>query len=261
VATALAKSIVVSLNIAQVRQHGWARCIVGGGSMYLSIPGFLLLNLTLVMGLFAWVLSPLFGLPRVRWADHVLLARGRVAELYWLDRLNCQFCAYANGLCTMLNTQLDHLAGASPSPGAWRWSLAALAALASAPSWLLFDSFTIRVLYDLVISRCLRMHRSSRAEIHASLAAQAYAGAHPAPARWVIRAWKGSALALASLLEQIESAWCPLRHVESHAGVVVPDHHRNFLPGITPEELRRARRELHAREGTLSPRGLARPER
>jgi len=261
VATTLTKSIVVSLNIAQVRQHGWARCIVGGGSMYLSIPSFLLLNLTLVMALFSWVLTPLFGLPRVRWADHVLLARGRVAELFWLDRLNCQFCAYANGLCTMLNTQLDHLASASPSRGAWRWSLAALAALASAPSWLLFDIFTIRVLYDLIISRCLRMHRSSRAEIHASIVARQYASQHNVAARAVIRAWKGSALALASLLEQIESAWCPLRHIESHPGVVVPAHHANFLPGSTPEELRLARRELHAREGTLSPRGLARPER
>ncbi len=256
-ATTLRKSIVVSLNIAQVRQHGWARCIVGGGSMYLSIPGFLLLNLTLVMGLLQWVLVPLFRVPGVRWADHVLLARGRVAELFWLDRLNCQFCAYANGLTTMLNTQLDQLAAASPRQGVLRWSVAAVATMVSAPSWLLFDVFTIRVLYDLVISRCLRMHRSSRADIRAELQSRGYAAAQPPLARAVLSAWKTSAMALAALLEQIESAWCPLRHLESHPGVVVPEHHAHFLPGADAEELRAARRLLHAQDGTVSRRGLA----
>ncbi len=248
---------MVSLNIAQVRQHGWARCIVGGGSMYLSIPAFALLNLTLVMGLLQWVLVPLFGLPGVRWADHVLLARGRVAELFWLDRLNCQFCAYANGLCTMLNTQLDQLAAASPRQGPVRWTVAAVAAVASAPSWVLFDLFTIHGLYDLVISRCLRMHRTPRSEHRAELEARGYADAHPPVARAVLSTWKISAMALSSVLEQIESAWCPLRHLESHPGVVVPEHHANFLPGADAEELRTARRLLHANAGTVSPRGLA----
>jgi len=86
-----ARSKLVSIRIAQIRLHGWARCLVGGASMYLSIPAFIVLDLTQIVVLFQWVLRPLFGLPRVRRADHVVLDRGRIEHLIWLDRFNCQF--------------------------------------------------------------------------------------------------------------------------------------------------------------------------
>jgi hypothetical protein len=254
-----ARSTLVSLNIAQVRLHGWPRCVVGGGTMYLSIPGFVLLNLTLVVALLQGLLAPLFGVPRVRWADHVFMDRGRIARLYWLDRLNCQFCAYANGLCTMLNTQLDHLAERRGGANAFQWTVAGAAAVITAPLWILFDLYTIRFLYDGIISRCLRMHRFSRADGRAVLEAGNYAGHLPPTARFVLRAWKNSALALESLLEQIESAWCPLRHFEAREGIVYPRHHKRFFGASTLEELKEARRFLHAHAGTVSERGLATP--
>lgn len=252
-----ARSSLVSISISQIRTHGWARCLVGGGTMYLSIPSFIVLNLTLVVALFGGFLLPLFGLPRVRWADHVFMDRGRIANLFWLDRLNCQFCGYANGLCTMLNTQLDHLAGMQPRQGGVRWLLAGLAAVLTAPLWLAFDLYTVRFLYDLVISRCLRMERFSRAEGAGVLVAGNYAGGLPAPARFVLRQWKNSGLALESLLEQIESSWCPLRHFETREGIVYPSHHKNFFGASHIEGLREARNFLLAHGGTVSPRGSA----
>ena len=249
------RSALVSISISQIRSHGWARCLVGGGTMYFSIPSFIVLNLTVVVALFGWLLLPLFRLPSVSWADHVFLDRGRIANLFWLDRLNCQFCGYANGLCTMLNVQLDRLAGASPNAGGLRWGLAGVAAVATAPLWAAFDLYTVRFLYDLVISRCLRMHRFSRAEGAALLAEANYAGQLPGPARFVLRQWKSSALALESLLEQIESAWCPLRHFETRAGVVYPRHHTNFFGADSIEGLRAARNALQAGGGTVSLRG------
>jgi hypothetical protein len=255
------RSVIVSLNVAQVRLHGWPRCIVGGGTMYLSIPGFVLLNLTIVVALLHGVLAPLFGVPRARWADHVFLDRGRITQLFWLDRLNCQFCAYANGLCTLLNTQLDDLAAVGRRAGAVQWAVAGVAAVVTAPLWVLFDLYTIRFLYDGIISRCLRMHRFSRADGNAVMEAGGYGASLPPLARWVLRAWKNSALALESLLEQIESAWCPLRHFETREGIVFPRHHKRFFGASTIEELREARRYLHANAGTVSERGLAVPLR
>ncbi len=252
-----ARSVIVSISIAQVRQHGWPRCLVGGGTMYLSLPAFIVLNLTLVVVLLQGVLAPLFGVPRVRWRDHVFLDRGRIAHLFWLDRLNCQFCGYANGLTTMLNTQLDHVAAAPAPLAGWRLALAGVAGVVSAPLWVAFDLYTVRFLFGLVISRCLRMHRFSLGEGAALLAAGDYAAQYPAPLRAMLRAWKNSALALSLLLEQIESAWCPLRHSASHEGVVFPEHHATFFGAAHVEQLREARRFLHAHGGTVSRRGLA----
>lgn len=250
-----ASSLLVSINVAHVRLHGWPRCIVGGGTMYLSIPAFVLLNLTLVVALLQGVLAPLFGVSTVRWADHVVMDRGRIANLYWLDRLNCQFCGYANGLSTMLNTQLDRLAAANPNAGALRWAVAGLAAVMTAPLWVAFDLYTVRFLYGGIISRCLYMHRFSWAEGAAVLEAGRYAEHLPAPARTVLRTWKNSALALEMLLEQIESAWCPLRHYETREGIVYPAHHKRFFGANHIDELRAARAYLYANGGTVSERG------
>lgn len=245
-------TLLVSISIAQVRQHGWARCLVGGGTMYLSLPAFVALNLTIVVGLLQGVLAPIFGAPQVRWAQHVFLDRGRIENLHWVDRLNCQFCGYANGLCTMLNTQLDHLAAMPAGRGGWRWVPAGVAAALMAPLWLAFDWYTIRFLYGLIISRALRMRRFSYAEGAAVVGAGDYAGQLPLPARTVLRVWKSSALALAMLLEQIESAWCPLRHFEAREGIVFPTHHDAFFGAAHVDELRLARKFLHANGGTVS---------
>ncbi len=221
--------------------------------MYLSVPAFVVLNLTIIVALMQWMLAPLFRLPRVRWADHVFMDRGRIANLYWLDRLNCQFCGYANGLCTMLNAQLDHLAALPPQQGG-RWLLAAPLAVATLPLWVAFELYTVRFLYDLIISRCLRMARFSRAEGAALMEGAGYAAGLPTPVRVVLRAWKNSALALSMLLEQIESAWCPLRHYERREGIVYPEHHRNFFGADCLDDLRAARNALYANGGSVSPR-------
>lgn len=250
--TPQARSTLVSISIAQVRTHGWPRCLVGGGTMYLSIPSFIVLNLTLVVVLMQMILTPLFRLPPVRWADHVFMDRGRIANLFWLDRLNCQFCGYANGLCTMLNTQLDHLASASPTQHPARWAVAAVTAILTAPLWAAFDLYTIRFLYGLVISRCLRMRRFSYAEGAAVLEEGGYAAQHPWLVRSTLRVWKNSALALEMCLEQIESSWCPLRHFELREGIVYPKHHKTFFGANRIEELREARNFLQANGGTVS---------
>ena len=224
--------------------------------MYLSIPSFIVLNLTIVVLLMQVVLTPVFRLPPVRWADHVFMDRGRIANLFWLDRLNCQFCGYANGLCTMLNTQLDHLAAQKPEQGAQRCAVAAVCAVVTAPLWATFDLYTIRGLYNLVISQCLGMQRFSLAQGAALLERGRYASQHPPAARAVLRLWKNSALALEMCLEQIESSWCPLRHFETREGIVYPKHHKRFFGANVIGELREARNFLQANSGTVSRRAM-----
>ena len=57
-------------------------------------------------------------------------------------------------------------------------------------------------------------------------------------ARFLIRVAKNSQLRFAMALEQIESAFCPLRHFEEREGIVYPDHHKRFFGPEQIEEMR-----------------------
>ncbi|HTV57939.1 MAG TPA: hypothetical protein VMJ93_03620 [Verrucomicrobiae bacterium] len=41
---------------------------------------------------------PIYGIPKVVRSDYLMFDRGKLCYLNFLERLNCQYCAYANGL-------------------------------------------------------------------------------------------------------------------------------------------------------------------
>ena len=65
--------------------------------IYLGIVPFLLLDL--FMTVYQAVCFPIFGIPKVKRRDYLVLDRGRLAYLNLLEKLNCVYCSYANGLC------------------------------------------------------------------------------------------------------------------------------------------------------------------
>lgn len=54
--------------------------------------------LDLSISLYQLVCFPLYRIPRVRRRDFFVYDRGRLAYLNVLEKLNCQYCAYATGL-------------------------------------------------------------------------------------------------------------------------------------------------------------------
>jgi hypothetical protein len=41
---------------------------------------------------------PVYGIPRVRRRDYLAFDRGQLAYLNAVEKLNCEYCAYANGI-------------------------------------------------------------------------------------------------------------------------------------------------------------------
>jgi hypothetical protein len=41
---------------------------------------------------------PIYGIPKVKRSDYVLMDRRRLAYLNWAEKFNCEYCAYANGV-------------------------------------------------------------------------------------------------------------------------------------------------------------------
>ena len=58
-----------------------------------------LVLLDLFITLYMTICFPIYGIPKVKRSDHLVFDRDRLKYLNILERLNCFYCSYANGLC------------------------------------------------------------------------------------------------------------------------------------------------------------------
>jgi hypothetical protein len=54
--------------------------------------------LDLVMTIYQVTCFPVYGIPKVRRGEYVILDRRHLAYLNWMEKLNCEYCSYANGV-------------------------------------------------------------------------------------------------------------------------------------------------------------------
>jgi hypothetical protein len=64
--------------------------------IYSGIVPFALLDLFLVV--YQGICFPIYGVPKARRADYLLFDRARLKYLNLLERLNCLYCSYGNGV-------------------------------------------------------------------------------------------------------------------------------------------------------------------
>jgi len=242
------KFIAKSIFMTHVRRIGLARTAIGGGLMYLSVLEFIFLHLTTIIVLYRWMLTPFFKVRRFRIRDYIILDRRKIEGMRRFDKLNCEFCGYANGTAKLWNDELDEIAAAELGKGRLlRKLVAGLYALCLAV--FLFFNFILSKILFMIIALFLGLHWAKTGVIRERLADSGYAGGYAVPARAILRFAKLYAESLAINLEQIESGWCPLKHLDSKESVV-PEHHRYFYGR---ENLAEAIEAL-ARDGSVSPR-------
>jgi len=70
--------------------------IVAGLVIYLQIVPLLLVDLAVT--LFQTISFPIYGIAKVARADYIVLDRHHLAYLNAIEKLNCVYCGYANGL-------------------------------------------------------------------------------------------------------------------------------------------------------------------
>ena len=54
--------------------------------------------LDIAVSLYQWICFPVYGIPKVRRRDHIAIDRHHLAYLNALQKLNCVYCGYGNGL-------------------------------------------------------------------------------------------------------------------------------------------------------------------
>ena len=240
--------IAASIYWTHVKRIGFFRTLFGGFLQYLSIFEFIFLHLTVIIVLYRWMLTPFFKVKRFRIKDYLLFDRGKIDRMRRFDKLNCQFCAYANGTAKLWNDELDELSTADLGRGKpFRKIIAGLYSVCLA-IFLVFNFILSKILF-VVIALFLGMHIVKTGDIRRDLKARSYAGDHGFPLRGLIRCAKIYAASLAANLEQIESSWCPLTHIETETSVV-SEHQVNFYDRDHLDEVI----EVLAKDGTVSPR-------
>jgi len=70
--------------------------ILSAPAIYALIIPFVLLDLFVIV--YQTVCFPVYGIPRVRRADYLAFDRGQLAFLNAIEKLNCAYCSYANGV-------------------------------------------------------------------------------------------------------------------------------------------------------------------
>jgi hypothetical protein len=242
------KVIVASIFRTHVRRIGAPRTFIGGFLMYLSYLEFIFIHLTSIIVLYGLMIAPMFKTKRFRIRDYVILDRGKIDGMTRFDRVNCEFCGYANGTTKLWNDELDAIASADLGKGKLLRKLV-VAVYAVFLAVFSVCNFILSKLLFAIISLFLGYHMASTKATRERLRAEGYAGSYPFPMRVLIRFAKIYAETLLTNLEQIESGWCPLKHLE-RAENVVPAHHERFYER---KDLGTAL-EVLARDGTVSPR-------
>lgn len=223
---------------SHAKRLGLSRVMFGGTCMYLSLPFFIIAHTTGLFLMIQWLLTPLFGIRRRNLRDYVIIDRYKISGLTLMDRINCMFCGYANGSVHFLNTWLDDVAANKADIGRLR-RLGALVLLAVYfPALAILQVITLQVVYELLVARPLALGSMSRsAGLQKLNAMPAYAIVRRSLFSLLLRFEKLFALRLSFALAQIESSWCPLKHLDRRAEASYPDHHRNFFEADQVEEM------------------------
>jgi hypothetical protein len=63
------------------------------------LPIFLL---DVVMSLYQLICFPIYGIPKVRRSDYIIMDRSRINYLNLIEKVNCAYCSYFNGVIAFI---------------------------------------------------------------------------------------------------------------------------------------------------------------
>ncbi len=223
---------------SHVKRLGFARVMFGGTSMYLSLPFFIIAHATGLALLIQYVLTPLFALPRQQLRNYIIIDRYKIAGLTLMDRINCAFCGYANGSMHFLNRWLDDVAAKTPRLLIWQKLAAGVMLIFYLPLMAALQIVTLHVVYELLVARPLGLGTMTKiAGIRRLNEMHDYQHNAGTLFMRLLRHEKLFAIRMAHALAQIESSWCPLKHLDRRAETSYPEHHSNFFDADQVDEM------------------------
>lgn len=238
---------------SHLQRIGLLRIVPAALAMYAVIPVHIFIHLICIRLLYNLVICPLLKIERIDLRQYIIFDRLIISGLSWTGRFHCVYCEYANGLCVASGVLLTRVATeARPvTSGVLRPVVLFLYLVTSSLSALSMS--LIVLLYHFIIAPSLGLHRESLQSAYDKMDAADFGRRFKqfsSMGYTFLRYENSTALLLANALEQVESQWCPIKHLDTRDDIVLPPHHGSFIERC---ELCKLRKVLCS-EGSVSPR-------
>lgn len=231
---------------------GLLRIVVPAISMYAVIPVYLFIHLICIKLLYNLILCPLLEVERINLKKYIIIDRHLIPGLSLTAKFHCVYCGYANGLCVAIPVLLTRMSEAKGADNLLLRLIASALYFVTSSLSSISQSIVI-VSYNFGISPSMGLHRITMKESYEKMDATGFAGEFTVfgkLGRTFLRYEYSCALILANALGQVESQWCPIKHLDIDPEVVLPEHHKYFIDRCELCELR----QVLCNEGSVSPR-------
>lgn len=230
---------------------GFLRVIPAALSMYLLIPVYIFHHLVVMILLYNWIICPLLGVQRIRLRNYIIIDRHKLPGLSYTGRFHCIYCGYANGICVAMGVLLTQISQAEPV-SAGRRVLAALPYLLASTLSSIHQSLVV-LFYNIGMAPPMGLHRLSYAQAYETMERGGFGDgftAYGSLGRALIRYEQSCVLICANALGQVESQWCPVKHLHDNPDAVFPEHQQFFVERCELCELK----HILGKNGSVSPR-------
>jgi len=232
---------------------GLLRIVPAALAMYLVIPVYFFLHIVCIKLLYNTLICPLLSIEPIDLKNYIVFDRHIIDSLSWTGRFHCLYCEYANGLCVATGALLTRVSteAKAPSNPFFRFITLLLYLFTSALTAL--TQSISNLFYNVGMAPLLGLHKVSIKHSYVIMKAADFGDGFMTfgnIGRSFLRFENSSALILANALGQVESQWCPIKHLDTPPETVLPEHHAFFIDRC---ELCKMRKVL-CTEGSVSPR-------
>ncbi len=230
-------SLARTIFSIHVKRLGLTRVLAGALGMYITVPVFIIIHVFVIYLLINSIVAPLLKLTNLKPSNYIIIDRYKVQGLGLIDKVNCLFCGWVNGISTYMSQATESISGCRyEMPVKTKVVLSTLTLSYILPAILI--QIAMHLNNNYLIASSLKLKKIYWLRLFGdTLADKKFAAAYSRLARIFLIYQKTTWASLALSLEQIESAWCPIKHLEKKECVVYPDHHRTFFSPHQIDEL------------------------
>jgi hypothetical protein len=199
---------------SRMRELGLRRSIIGAFSIYLSFPFFVFFHVFGIC-LFVAPVASLLKLNKYRQNQFIVIDRYKMKGLSLIDKFNCAYCDYANGVATYYEYKIEEYFEYSGDINWWKKIIIYTFYLPFIASVTVFPIIQHRPLSVMQAVRNIGdIKRAFKA--NNNLIAQ------------LLRKERVFSVILGDGLSAIESYWCPIKHYIDE-GKIYPERHKLYF--------------------------------
>ncbi|NWF39108.1 hypothetical protein F3F96_08175 [Mariprofundus sp. NF] len=237
---------------SHLQRNGLLRLVPPALAMYAMIPVYIFFHIICIKLLYNLIICPLLKIEPIALKHYIVIDRHLLPGLSYTAKFHCAYCGYANGLSVATSVLLTRISLEATAPGNAVVRLFAKLIYLLTSSLSILAQSLVTLSFDYVMAPLLGLHRLSMQQASEKMKSNGFADdfrVFGSLGRRFLRFEYNTSLRHANSLEQIESQWCPIKHIDK-PGAIYPEHHKFFIERC---ELCKLRKVLCS-EGTVSTR-------